>query len=260
MAQTVKHLPTVWEIWVQSPGWEDLLEKEMAIHFSILAWKIPWTEEPAVHGVAKSRTQLSDFAHSLITRQTATKTTENAEVFFFNLAMLGLCCSTRVLPTTGGFSCPKPCGICFPTSDWTRIPCIGRRVLKHWTSRKSWETVLFRKNVLSKPEVQGKSLWKRTIPSSYLVTQSCLTLCDPIDCSLPGSSVHGILQARKVEWVAISFPSGSSRPREQTQVSLHRRWILCQLSYQGSPEQYLDTLLLQFTCHSLQRASHPKSG
>ena len=40
-----------------------------------------------------------------------------------------------------------------------------------------------------------------------LVTQSCLTLCDPMDCSLAGSSVHGILQARILEWVAISFPS-----------------------------------------------------
>ena len=38
-----------------------------------------------------------------------------------------------------------------------------------------------------------------------LVTQSCLTLCDPVDCSPPGSSVHGILQARVLEWVAISF-------------------------------------------------------
>ena len=42
----VKHLPTVWETWVQSLGQEDLLEKEMAAHSSILAWEIPWTEEP----------------------------------------------------------------------------------------------------------------------------------------------------------------------------------------------------------------------
>ena len=46
MAQTVKRLPTVMETWVQSLGQEDLLEKEMATHSSILAWKIPWTEEP----------------------------------------------------------------------------------------------------------------------------------------------------------------------------------------------------------------------
>ena len=46
MAQTVKRLPTIWETWVQSLGREDLLEKEMATHSSILAWKIPWMEEP----------------------------------------------------------------------------------------------------------------------------------------------------------------------------------------------------------------------
>ena len=46
MAQTVKRLPTMQETWVQSLGREDLLEKEMATHSSILAWKIPWTEEP----------------------------------------------------------------------------------------------------------------------------------------------------------------------------------------------------------------------
>ena len=46
MAQTVKRLPTVRETRVQSLGQEDLLEKEMATHSSILAWKIPWTEEP----------------------------------------------------------------------------------------------------------------------------------------------------------------------------------------------------------------------
>ena len=45
VAQTVKHLPTVQETWTQSLCWEDLLEKEMATHSSILAWKIPWTEE-----------------------------------------------------------------------------------------------------------------------------------------------------------------------------------------------------------------------
>ena len=46
VAQTVKRLPTTQETGVQSLGWEDLLEKEMATHSSILAWKILWTEEP----------------------------------------------------------------------------------------------------------------------------------------------------------------------------------------------------------------------
>ena len=50
------------------------------------------------------------------------------------------------------------------------------------------------------------------------VAQSCPTLCDPVDCSLPGFSVHGILQARILEWVTISFSSRSSQPRDWTQV------------------------------------------
>ena len=46
MGQRLKHLPAMWETWVQSLGQEDPLEKEMATHSSILAWRIPWTEEP----------------------------------------------------------------------------------------------------------------------------------------------------------------------------------------------------------------------
>ena len=46
VAQMVKNLPTMQKIWVRSLGWEDPLEKDMAIHFSILVWRIPWTEEP----------------------------------------------------------------------------------------------------------------------------------------------------------------------------------------------------------------------
>ena len=51
------------------------------------------------------------------------------------------------------------------------------------------------------------------------VAQSCLTLCDPMDCSLPHSSVHGIFQARVLEWGAVSFSRGSSQPRNRTRVS-----------------------------------------
>ena len=114
------------------------------------------------------------------------------------------------------------------------------------------------------------------------VAQSCLTLCDPKDCSPPGSSVRRILQVKILEWVAISFSRGSSQPRdlpnpgieprspalqadslqakphgkpsnsgmgrlsllqrilptqESNQGLLDCRWILYQLSYQGSPGQ-----------------------
>ena len=65
VAHTVKRLSTMRETQVRSLGREDPLEKEMAIHSSTIAWKIPWTEEPGrlVHGVSKSRTRLSDFTY-----------------------------------------------------------------------------------------------------------------------------------------------------------------------------------------------------
>ena len=58
-----------------------------------------------------------------------------------------------------------------------------------------------------------------SLESETEFSQLCPTLCYPVDCSLPGSSVHGILQVRVLEWVAISFSRGSSRPRNWTQVS-----------------------------------------
>ena len=54
---------------------------------------------------------------------------------------------------------------------------------------------------------------------SMSAMQLCPTFCDPMACSLPGSSVHGILQARILEWVAIPFSRGSSQPRDQIRVS-----------------------------------------
>ena len=64
MAQTVKSLPTMWETWIRSLGWKDPLEKEMATHSSILAWKIPWMDEPCRQQSMRSqqsRTGLSNF-------------------------------------------------------------------------------------------------------------------------------------------------------------------------------------------------------
>ena len=63
-----------------------------------------------------------------------------------------------------------------------------------------------------------------------LVTQSCLTLCDTMDCSSPGSSVHGIIQTGILEWVAISFSRDLPNPG-----LLHCRQIFYCLSHQGSP-------------------------
>ena len=61
VALMVKHLPAMQETWVLSLGWEDPLQKGMATHSSILAWRIPWTEDPGtVHGISKCWTQQND--------------------------------------------------------------------------------------------------------------------------------------------------------------------------------------------------------
>jgi len=73
----------------------------------------------------------------------------------------------------------------------------------------------------------------RDPPVKVLVAQSCLTLYDPIDCSQPGSSVHGVFQARIMEWAAIPFSRGSSQPRSNPGL-LYCRRILYHLSHQGS--------------------------
>ena len=64
-----------------------------------------------------------------------------------------------------------------------------------------------------------------------LVAQSCPTLCDPMDCSLPGSSIHGILQARILAWIAISFSRKSSWPRDWILVSHIAGWLLNELQF-----------------------------
>ena len=67
------------------------------------------------------------------------------------------------------------------------------------------------------------------------VAQSCPTLCDPMDCSLPGSSVHEIFQAIVLEWVAISFSRGSSQLRDRTWASRIVDRCFYRMSHQGSP-------------------------
>ena len=127
------------ETWFQSLGWEDPLEKEMAAHSSILAWEIPWTEEPG--GLQSMESQR--VGHDLATEQQ-------------QISIKYISCNTFLSPPH---------------------------------------------NELSKSESE--------------VAQLCPTLCDPMDWgSLPGFSVHGIFQARVLEWAAISFSRGSSQPRD----------------------------------------------
>ena len=86
------------------------------------------------------------------------------------------------------------------------------------------------------------------------VAQSCLTLCDPVDCNPLDFSVHGISQARILEWVAISFSKGSFQPRDWTGFPAGK--ILYQLSYEGSlPHHQLficKLALSRFALHTLK--------
>ena len=126
---------------------------------------------------------------------------------------------------------------------------------------------------------------------------SCPTLCGPMDCSLPGSSAHGILQARMLVWVAMPSSRGSSQPRDLTQVFciaaqifselpgkpkntgvgnlsllqeifltwesnwglLHSRQILYQLSYKGSPQSRCSTLTFKISSLGRDRGQGPFS-
>ena len=98
-----------------------------------------------------------------------------------------------------------------------------------------WELVRKEKMAGCVAERSGEDIYPQCS-----VAQSCLTLCDPMDYNLPGSSVYGILQAEILEWTAILFSRGSSWPRDQTQVS----YITCKffncLSHQGSPSDVLN--------------------
>ena len=74
-------------------------------------------------------------------------------------------------------------------------------------------------NLHSTFEQHSPSEEQYIIPHMLTHAQSCLTLCNPMDCSPPGSSVHRILQARIVEWIAIPFSRGSCLPKDRTRVS-----------------------------------------
>ena len=72
----VKRLPTMWETWVQTLSWEDLLEKEMATHSSVLAWKIPWSEEPGLQSMGSQRV-----GHDRVTSLMMDSVTVDVEAF-----------------------------------------------------------------------------------------------------------------------------------------------------------------------------------
>ena len=116
------------------------------------------------------------------------------------LEVLGLPCSRRV--PSGSLS------VMYQVRTWH-----GLENLPYWGSLSPLLFLMGKALEL----MSSMGLWSQKV--KVLGAQSCLTLWDPMDCSPSGSSVHGILQTRILEWAVISFSRRSSRPRDQTQVS-----------------------------------------
>ena len=91
-----------------------------------------------------------------------------------------------------------------------------------------------------------------------LVAQSCPSLCDPVDCSPPGSSIHGILQAGMLEWVVVPFSRRSSRPRDRTHVSCFLHWQVgsLPLAPPGKPQLCTHCPSIGSTKHTLLGSGH----
>ena len=94
-----------------------------------------------------------------------------------------------------------------------------------------------------------------------LVTQSCLTLCNHVDCYLPGSSVHGILQARILQWVVIPFSRGSSQPRDRKPRSSSLQVASLPSEPPGKPltERIISNLCTHFLCFLTSRTEKDSS-
>ena len=99
----------------------------------------------------------------------------------------------------GEFACLCPAGLLLVMDKWVHSHLVHVATINHFSL--------------------GNASLRRKVKVKVLFSQSCLTLCDPMDCSPPGSSIHGIFQARKLKWVAVSSSRGLSQSKDWTQVS-----------------------------------------
>ena len=192
---------------VRSLGREDPLEKEMAVHSSILAWRIPWTEKPSrLQSTGSQRvrhnwaTSPSPYPISVLTLSSPSLK-HHAHFFMGNTPCQ--VCRVRVAAAFDNIS------------QWSWFldlfvdlyVCLYiYRLFKKWLS-------------MDYVYIFTSIFYDLSFPLKVLVTQSCPAFCDPIIYSPPDSSVHGILQARILEWVAMPSSRGSSQLRDRTHVS-----------------------------------------
>ena len=193
--QRVKRLHARWETRVRSLGQEVPLEKEMVTHFSILAWRIPWMEQPGgLQSMGLQRVGHDSMSSLLLTR---------ALILSWGLHPHDLIISQRphlLIPS-------------HQTLDFKHIKLGGGHEYAIYNNR--WESPLY--FTINHKQMSIKAIIRKDSESE--ITQSFPTLCNPMECSLPGSSIHGIFQARVLKWVTISFSKGSPWPTDQTWVS-----------------------------------------
>ena len=242
VAQLVKNLPAMWETWVQSLGGEDPLEKGKATHSSIQAWRIPWTVQPVGSQRVEHDSVTFTFRVTLRSKTYRVSSVQFSSVAQsrptpchpMNRSTLGLPVHHQLLEFTQThihqvsdaiqpshpLSSPSP-----PAPNPSQHQSLFQRVNSSHEVAKVLEFQLqhhsFQRNPRAPSEwtgwisLQSKGLSRvlsntTDIQSAAAATaakslQLCLTLCDPIDGSPPGSAIPGILQARTLEWVAISF-------------------------------------------------------
>ena len=242
----IKNLPAVQETQVWFLGREDPLEKGMATHSSILPWRILWTEEPGGLQLIGSQRVRHDWAINIFTfshhLSIFLSTPYLPQVKGWGLIRFTLKSSAGLrgnpwLPTS---SCPFST---LPLSGWD--PCYdpiskGERTSEVRTHHLylgnpsgakppspglpgEWPSI--NKEVRHHPPAMHTHTLGRLLKETALETVSCSVMSDSLqphgsmDCSPLGPSIHGILQARILEWIAIPFSRGSSQPRDQTQTS-----------------------------------------
>ena len=185
----------------------------MATHSSILAWRIPWTEEPGgLQPRGRKEPDTSEPLHF------------HFHCFNTGARKIEMTCSSHFI------SIRQRCSIVITQVCLSLQNCINLSLLHLATlhnehlSLSAFLLVIFTvPQTLLLESCQSLSLLKVKVKSLSHVrletpwTVACL--CDPVDSSPPGSSLHGILQARVLEWVAISFSRGSSQCTDQTWVS-----------------------------------------
>ena len=179
---------------VWSLGQEDPLENSMATHSSILAWRIPWTEE--TDGLQSMR--LPRVGHSWMTERA-----QNGCIRFKDRSKPG-----RVSKFSSSHSIAKLCTVSEKTQWWGHRYFFCFQGIYRLEKKKA--------NILYIYVCVCACVCTCAVLSCFIYVRLCW---DPKDYSLPGSSAHGILQARIPEWIAIPFSRGYSQPRDRTGVS-----------------------------------------